>query len=200
MGAGLPQVTGAATAEGAVSAWLFLKRDPGYIVGWWQAACGRPRATGEPFPIREQTEADLDAAAWGLLAWEDPLADDGAASPFWTDAPMTEGMPGRPGMPSFASLVREQGGRLEGLRLLDGALILKIERGRAAGQVRIEDGDAFDPEGGLGLYLGYGLDHLSLPLRRAGDLRAVVAGELPAEGVPSPGMSRASFCSPSTAV
>jgi len=195
----MPPVTGAATAEGAVSAWRFLKRDPRYILEWWQAACGSPPATGQPFPIRAQTEPDLDAAAWGLLAWEDPLADDGAASPFWTDAPMTEGMPGRPGTPSFSSLVRKEGGRLEGLRLLDGTLILKIERGQAAGQVRIEDGEGFDPEGGLGLYLGYGLDHLSLPLSRAGDLRAVVAGELPAEDVPSPGMSRASCCSPSTA-
>ena len=195
----MPPVIAAPTAEGAVSAWCFLKRDPRYIVEWWKAAVGRPCPAGEPFPIREQTEVDLDAAAWGLLAWEDPLTDDGAASPFWTGAPMTEGMPGRAGTPSFASLVREEGGRLEGLRLLDGALILKVERGRAAGQVRIEDGDAFDPEGGLGLYLGYGLDHLSLPLSRAGDLRAVVAGELPAEDVPSPGMWRASCCSPSTA-
>ena len=195
----MPLVTDTGTAEGAVSAWRFLKLDPRYIVDWWKAAAGSPRATGEPFPIREQTEADLDAAAWGLLAWKDPLTEDGAASPFWTDAPMTEGLPGRTGMPSFASLVRKEGGRLEGLRLLDGALILKVERGRAARQVRIEDGDAFDPEGGLGLYLGYGLDHLSLPLNRADDLRAVVAGELGKGDSQSPGMWRASWCSPSTA-
>ena len=46
---------------------------------------------GEPIPICRQTEADLEAAPWGLLAWEEAFADDGPASPFWADAPMAEG-------------------------------------------------------------------------------------------------------------
>ena len=190
---------GARRTTGAVSAWRFLKRNPRYIVEWWTAAAGMRRPEGEPFPIRTQTEADLEAASWGLLSWEDPLVKEGAASPFWSDAPMPEGEPGRPGSPPFAALVRAVGARLEGLLLRDGALILKIERRGAAGLIRIEDGERFDPEGGLGLHLSWEFDHLSLPLARAADLRAVVAGrEDGTEDGPSPGLWRASCCSPST--
>ena len=195
-------MTGGHSATGAVSAWRFLKRNPRYILEWWVAASGIPPPGGEPFPIRRQSEADLEAAPWGLLAWEDPLAEGGPASPFWSDAPMAAGMPGRPGTPSFAALMRERGAHLSGLLLRDGALILRIERGAAAGQVRIEDGAGFDPAGGLALSLSWGLDHLSVELARAGDLRAVVvdAGE-GSDNRPGPsrGRSRASSCSPSTA-
>ena len=181
-----------------MSAWRFLKRHPGYREAW-RAAGGTARAEGERIPIRRQTETDLAAAGWGLLAWEDPLADDGPASPFWADAPMAEGMQGRSGTPSFASLANSRGAALSGLLLLgDGALILKVERHGAAGQVRIEDGAAFDPNGGLGLDLSGDLAFMTLQLRRAGDLRAVLAGA-DREGGPSPGPWRASSCSPSTA-
>ena len=36
-----------------------------------------------PFPIRIQTAADLEAARFDLLAWQDPWAEDGPASAFW---------------------------------------------------------------------------------------------------------------------
>ena len=110
------------------------------------------------------------AAPRGLLAWEDPSAEDGPASPFWVEAPMAAGLPGRADSPPFAALVRKQGGAVSGLRLLDGALILKVERDGAAGQVGIEDGAAFDPTGGLGLFLPWGDDHMSRELARAGEL------------------------------
>ena len=42
----------------------------------------------------------------------------------------------------------------------------------AAGQVRIEDGGAFDLDGGLGLDLSGDLEFLSLQLTQAGDLRS----------------------------
>ena len=193
-------VSATRTTEGAASAWRFLRKNPNYIVEWWTEAAGIPRPEGEPFPIHRQREADLAVAAWGLLAWEDPLDPDGPASPFWTDAPMVEGEPGRKGSIPFASLMRAAGVRLEGLLLLDGTMVLKIEHGAAAGQVRIEDGEAFDPAGPLGLHVPWGSDHLVQQLARAGDLRSVVAqGEEAEEGAPSPGISRASFCSPSTA-
>ena len=185
-------------AAGAVTAWRVLKRHPCYREAFVGAAerVGGPQ--GGPVPIRLQTEADLEAAPWGLLAWEDPSAEDGPASPFWAEAPMAEGLPGRPDTPPFAAMVRSQGGAVSGLLLLDGALILKVERDGAAGQVRIEDGAAFDPAGGLGLFLPWGEDHMSRELARAGDLREVLAGE-GRERDPSPANSRASSCSPSTA-
>ena len=184
-------------ALGAVTAWRILKRHPCYREAWFGAAERIARPEGEPIPIHRQTEADLEAASWGLLAWEDPVADDGPASPFWTEAPMAEGLPGRFDTPPFASLVNNQGGTVSGLLLLDGALVLKVERQGAAGQVRIEDGAAFDPAGGLGLFLPWGEDHMSRELARAGDLREVVAGEDRGPD-PFPANSRASSCSPST--
>ena len=58
---------------------------------------------------------------------------------------------------SFGALVREGSAGIEGLRLLDGALVLKIERENTAGRVRIEDGETFDPEGGRPNHLSVGM-------------------------------------------
>ena len=187
---------GEQTAMDAVSAWRILKRHPGYIADWWREAAGVPPPAGEPFPIRTQSEADLGAASWGLLAWEDPLSGDGPASPFWADLPMLEGVAGRKGTPPFAELVRSEGASPSGLRLTDGALVLRVERGHAAGQVWIEDGAAFDPAGGLALYLPYDLA-LRTQLARVEDLTSVAGPD--AGDAPSPGLWRASCCSPSTA-
>ena len=180
---------------GAASAWRFLKRNPRYAEAWRATADRNYAAKEGPFPIRMQTEADLEAAEWGLLAWEDPHARDGPNSPFWKDAPMLEGEPGRKGMIPFATLVRNEGARLAGLRLMDGALILKVERAAASGQLRIENGDAFDLDGGLVLHLPYDLN-LRMQLSRGHDLTTVAGPQ--AGRPPSPGRSRASCCSPST--
>ena len=62
---------------------------------------------------------------------------------------------------SFGALVREGGAGIEGLRLLDGSLVLKIERENTAGRVRIEDGETFVPEGERP-------NHLSVRMSRRG--------------------------------
>ena len=99
-----------------------------------------------PFPLRVQTSADLDAARWGLLAWEDPAVAL-AASPFWVDRQMPRGRfmetDDADPLPILAQL-DETGARLSGLRLLDGVLVLRIARGRKAGQVRLVDAQADD--------------------------------------------------------
>ncbi len=183
---------------GAVIAWRILRCDPDFCNEWLDAVERTGCPEGQPIPIRDQTEADLEAAPWGLLAWQDPFTDEGPASPFWADAPMAEGKQAGGGMPPFAELVRSQKGSISGLLLLDGALILKVERKGAAGQVRIEDGASFDPAGSLGLFLPWGDDHMERALARAGDIRAVVAGE-GIEDRPFPPKSRTSWCSPSRA-
>ena len=197
-GAGTAQVSADSLAfAGAVTAWRIVRRRPDYRKGWLAASGRTGRAEGAPVPIRRQTEADLEAAPWGLLAWEDPFADDGPASPFWADAPMAEGMPGRAGSPPFVDLVRREKGSVSGLLLLDGTLILKVERGGASGQVRIADGASFDAAGSLGLFIPWGEDHMERALARAGDLRAVVAGE--GGQRPFPPRSRTRWCSPLSA-
>ena len=42
-------------------------------------------------------------------------------------------------------LLRRAGATFTGLRLLDGAVVLKLWRGRETGQIRVIDGAAFDP-------------------------------------------------------
>ena len=100
---------GAHAAEGAVSAWRTLRLHPDYRMAWRAVAAGTSRAQPGSIPIRRQTEGGLAAAAWGLLAWEDPLADGGPVSPFRANAPMVEGMQGLKGTPSFASLAKARG-------------------------------------------------------------------------------------------
>ena len=159
---------------GAVSAWRFLRRNPEYIASWRMAAAqGRRVPDGTAFPIREQTEGDLQAAAWGLLAWEDPAAE-ADASPFWADVPVLEAE-AAPRGPAVAEVLGAGGARLSGLRLLDGALILRVGRDGEAVQLRLADGGSFDPACGLVLKLPVDLE-LPLVLGRVRDLWAIAAG------------------------
>ena len=182
-------------STGAVSAWRFLKKNPDYIEEWQSVAGDASGPQGGAFPVRAQTRADLAAAGWGVLAWEDPLGKEGPTSPFWADAPMLDAESAGGGAPGLAELLG--GARLDGLRLRDGALILKIERGRSAVQLRIADGVGFDPDGGLVLRLGLGLD-LPVALARARDLWAIAGARGKAQGLP-PGAGKASCSAPSTA-
>ena len=77
------------TNTGGPRAWQYLKRNPDYVESWRQSAIPAPDEPA-PFPLRVQSEADRKAAAWGMLAWEDPTTEDGPASPFWADAPTLE--------------------------------------------------------------------------------------------------------------
>ena len=102
---------------GAARAWRFLRRNPRYIADW-RTLRDTPPAPLEAarFPVRVQTPADHAAAAWGLLAWEDPLDPNGPRSPFWADAPMPEGVPASQGAPALTALLRKSGARPSGLR------------------------------------------------------------------------------------
>ncbi len=153
--------------KGGIRAWQFLRHNPAYIEAWRKTETAAP-VEPAPFLLRKQTEADGAAAEWGLLAWEDPLADDGPASPFWAEAEMLEAFPA-PDAPLLSELLAAPDCRLRGLRLQSGAVILKIEEGKRAVQLRIVNGDAFDPAGGIALRIPAGLD-LRLRLRRAADL------------------------------
>ena len=155
---------------GPSRAWAFLRRNPVYIEDRQRAAAQPAPAERAPFPLRRQTEGDLEAAAWGLLAWEDPLDGAGPArgtsvcgtsvcgtsvcgtsvSPFWTEAPTLEAMPA-PGAPALTELLGVEGAGLSGLRLRDGAAVVKVECSEASVQIRIADGAAFDPAGGVDL-------------------------------------------------
>ena len=80
------------------------------------------------------------------------MEEDGPVSPFWAEAPMLEALPAPEG-PAISQLLKAPEAQLSGLRIEDGAVILKAEQGDGAMQIRVADGDAFDPEGGIDLRL-----------------------------------------------
>lgn len=131
-------------------AWAFLRRNPVYREEW-RKTFERPVFEQAPFPVRVQSESDSQALAWGLLAWENPDVMNGAASPFWAEAPMVEAEWGT-ALPPLQAFLAKSGARLDGLRLADGSLILKIEKRERAAQIRIRAGMGM----GLVLQLGFG--------------------------------------------
>ena len=66
---------------GGARAWRFLKRNDAYAHARRAHADGAPEHGDAPFALRRQSAADRAAARFGLLAWEDPFARDGPASP-----------------------------------------------------------------------------------------------------------------------
>ena len=109
-----------------------------------------------PFPIRLQTAADLEAARFDLLAWQDPWPEDGPASPFWVQSGMVEAVV-EPDAEPLASLVAAGGGTVDGLRLADGGLVLKIECGGAVVQIRVRGSTPFPEDGGIEVRHSFGL-------------------------------------------
>ena len=186
--------------SGTITAWQFLKRNPNYRAGW--SAAAHPAYLGSAsVPVRDQSKSDGDAVGWGLFAWEDPDGGDDMSSPFWTDLPMLEAEsapPDAPGVPAFRSLLREAEARLSGLRLSGGAMVLKIERDGDAVQVRVADGNAFDPGRGLVLRQGVGLN-LPVNLVHARDLWAFFGGRVKKARVLAAGWIKASCFAPSMA-
>ena len=167
-------------AQSAAAAWAYLRRSAEYRTAFGHEA-GASILESAPLRVRVQGEADLAAARFALLAFEDPERDDGAVSPFWCEAPTLGGelvSSSRALLPLLAAA----GARIEGLRLVSGALVLKIERGEAAAQVRIERPGPFPAEAGLVVRLDYGL---ALPhaVERVKDLWGLAHGPAPRRGL-----------------
>ena len=123
---------------GGARGWQFLRRNPEFHEVWEACAQERPVFEDAPFPICRPTDAEREIGRFGLFAVEDPFAVDGPASPFWSVAAMLD-------VEREETQERAAGTALAGLRLADGALILKLERGGRALQLRIAAGAAFDP-------------------------------------------------------
>ena len=168
--------------SGGARAWQFLRRNPVYREAF-EAFSGEAVAFEDaPFPLRRRVRAERAAARFGLLGFEDPFAEAGPASPFWAVAPTIEAAPVRGAGRGVAALARAAGTALAGLRLDDGALILKLERGGRVRQVRIAAGEAFDPRS----------DTIEVRLRpgagsagahaRAGELLRLLDAPAPREG------------------
>ncbi len=154
-------------------AWALLRLDREYRAAWREHAA-RPRYEGgTAFPVRIGSGADRIAERdWSLLAFEDPEGD--AVSAFF-DTPMLEGEGSSTATPLLAML-EAAGARVEGLRLGDGALVLKVEAGDRAVQARIEDPAPLLAGGGVRLFHDWGLA-LPVAIARLGDLWSVCGGD-----------------------
>ena len=164
-------------ADGAW-AWAFLRCDRHYRAAWRENAAP-PAYEDAPYLVRIRSEADFAAeGSWRLLAWEDP--DGGSASPFFADAPMLEGV-GSPCATPLLALMADAGATVEGLRLADGVLVLKVEKNGWAVQVRIADEGPVMAGGGVRLIHDWGLS-LPVDIVRLTDLWSVSGGPVPQNG------------------
>ena len=124
-------------------AWRRLRENPDYVADW-RASAGPTVREAPPHAFRRQTQADLKAARWNLLAWENPWHPQWAEL-FWAGVAIVEARVAEPGEHAWPRLRRRAGATFTDLRLLDGALVLKVWRGHETGQIRVIDGAAFDP-------------------------------------------------------
>lgn len=179
---GMPELETAKDAEyrGPAGDWHALRSNPDYKANW-RANAGPPSGVASAgFALRAQTEGDLEAARWGLLAWEDPR-ERSKFKPFWMDGKMLEAEVVEPGesvdpvnpVDPVGMMVRATGMSVSGL-LLGGALVLKVKRGRRMEQIRVLEGERFDLERS-GLQLQFGFDgHPSSVLPRLWNLAAIM--------------------------
>ena len=173
------------TGDGA-QAWSVLRRSRDYRAAYEAQAAPPVREDGAPFPVRVQSEADRAAQAhWRLMAWEDPDGD--AASAFFADAPMLDGA-GSASAPPLLPLLADARASVSGLRLADGALVLKVEKAGFAVQVRVTEPGPLLAGGGVSLRLEWGLG-LPGEIARLADLWSVSGGPSPRPGPDGPGES-----------
>ena len=171
----------AAEGDGAL-AWAVLRRTAECRDAWerHRADAGASVAPEPgPFPIRVQTEVDLEAARFEMLAWEDPFAAEGPATPFWRQDGMAEAVVD-PRAPPLAGMAAE-GGSVEGLRLLAGGLVVKVECRGAAVQVLVGDGGPFPDGAGLRVMHDFGL-RMPHPVGRLVEFWNVAGRAAPHEG------------------
>ena len=176
----LKEASATETGDG-VLAWEALRRVEDYEEAWKRYGAGSPAPSLEPGPfrIRIQTKADLEAGRFELLAWKNPCKADGPASPFWRQDVMLEGLL-EPGAEPLAATVGDEG-TVEGLRLLGGDLVVKVEYAGTAVQVRLRDAPRFPDDGGIFIKHPFGL---SLPqsVRRILDFWSVAGRPAPRNG------------------
>ena len=133
------------------------------------------------FAVRVQSEADLAAYnPWRIEAWENPFARDGPASPFLAGERMLEAVGSVQATP-FVPFLAASGARIDGLRLRDGTLIVKIELDGRAVQVRVANDGPLLAGGGIWLCCDPG-DGLAMTIAGLTALWSVTGGPAPRSG------------------
>ena len=164
----------------AALAWRALRYAPDYREAWLRHGGGAPLALEPgPFGIRVQSEADREAERFELLAWEDPHDANGPVLPFWRQEGMIEGLV-ESGAPPLVKVVAN-GGAVEGLRLLGGDLVLKVEYAGEAVQIRVRDAPRFPDGGALAVKHVFGLE-MPVSMQRVLDFWSVAGRKGPRKG------------------
>ena len=164
-------------------AWRFIRASKAYREAWKRRRPTPGLPEQAPFPVRLRTAADAGALRWGMMAWEDPEAEHPLA-PFWAAAGVIDGEVAHDAAP-LVRLAAEGGTALSGLRLDDGALMLRIEQPGRSMQVRLPAGSVFPeacpgPRSGGGLRLIREVERiedvwLGAPVPRLGRARGTTA-------------------------
>lgn len=159
------------------TAWRFLRKNPNYRTDWKSILpfANRPKIQAT-IPLYAQSHSDVSAQKWGLFAYEDPNDFGDLISPFWSEAPTLEAEIAPGGTPALLPMLRKAEARVMGLLLLDGDLILKVERDNDAVQVRIKNGHTFNETCGLILNLPLNLG-LPAQLSHAQNLWGIASGK-----------------------
>ena len=176
-----PGLAGVSVAEGDTPAWGVLRGLRAYRAAWEARAQTPVFEEGTGFPVRIQSEADIPARdPWKIAAWENPFARDGPAAPFWAGERMLEAE-GSPTAAPLLPYLADAGARIDGLRLLDGTLIVKVEQVGRAVQIRVTGDGPLHAGGGLRLHYDAGPE-LPMEIARMTDLWSVLGGPVPRQG------------------
>jgi len=159
-------------------AWRFIRASKAYRSAYAKRRPFPGLPERAPFPVRLRTAADAGAMRFGMMAWEDPYAALPLA-PFWVHAGVVDATVTFD-TPPLVRLAAEGGASLTGLRLDDGALMVRIESEGRAVQVRFADTGAFPEDGGLRLVQYREVETLAdiwsgAPLPRPGRARGTAA-------------------------
>ena len=169
-------------AEDDTPAWRVLRGLRAYRAAWEALGEAPAFEDGTAFRVRIQSEADLAARdPWRIEAWENPFARDGPSSPFVAGEAMLEAE-GSAMAPPLVPFLAGVGARVDGLRLLDGSLIVKIEQDGRAVQVLVTRDGPLLAGGGFRLVHDYGPD-LPLEIARLTALWSVSGGPAPRQGL-----------------
>ena len=171
---------GRSATDDETSLWKLLRGLRAYRAAY-EAHAQTPAFEEAVFPVRVQSKADLAARdPWRMEAWENPFARDGPASPFLADEPML-GAEGSARAVPLVPFLAAAGARIDGLRLLDGTLIVKIERDGRAVQVRVANDGPLLAGGGFRVWCDPGAD-LPAAMARLAALWSVLGGPAPRPG------------------
>ena len=163
-------------------AWAYLRRNREYQKDAHNITIGISAGPEQGvFPCVQQTQSDVSAKKWGLLAYADPREH---RIPFWhpdkskiTIAAEARNTEGGKNTPPFIPMVRKANAEVQGLHLSDGRLCLSVASEDTSIQLMFPPGTALEERTPVTLILPFGRD-LPVQARKAMILWNLLNGEV----------------------